>query len=203
MNAVVAPKRWLSTFWPSTNKITRTQHYHKLIFHSSCHAQRVLVVATKVGQGTIRVGSKQLLLITSTLISRTFTKRSISCHHQWYLCLLHWKIQSSIHLSCPRFVNSHPDLHRTLLVITGTLIASTVTQRSISCHHRWYLFLLHLMIQLLIHLRCPQFVNSHPDLHRTQRQSCKLLQYLVGLHLICQIHQAWKLQYLWMHGWWV
>ena len=34
---------------------------------------------------------------------------------------------------------------------------------------------------------CPWFVNSHPTLHRTQRQSHKLLQYLVGINLICKI----------------
>ena len=42
----------------------------------------------------------------------------------------------NIYLSCPRFVNSHPALHRTLLVITSALIESTVTQREMSCHHR-------------------------------------------------------------------
>ena len=45
-----------------------------------------------------------------------------------------------------RLVNSHPALHRTLLVITGDLIARKVTQISMSCHHRWYLCLLHWMI---------------------------------------------------------
>ena len=34
----------------------------------------------------------------------------------------------SSRIRCPRFVNSHPDLHMTLLVITGALIARTVTQ---------------------------------------------------------------------------
>ena len=42
-----------------------------------------------------------------------FTQREMSCHHQWYLCLLHWMIQSLIHLIYPRFVDSHPDFHRT------------------------------------------------------------------------------------------
>ena len=44
--------------------------------------------------------------------------------------------QSLTHLSCHRFVNYNPDLHRTLLVITGALIERTVTQREISCHYR-------------------------------------------------------------------
>ena len=53
--------------------------------------------------------------------------------------------------------------------------------------HRWYLCLIHLIILSLIHLSYPLFVNSHLDLHITQRMSCKLLQYLVGLHLIRKI----------------
>ena len=177
----------LTFWWTSTNKITGTQHHHKLILHSSFHVQRVLVVAPKVEEVTIRVGNEQLLVITVHLIARKFTQRATICHHRWYLFLLHWKIQSSIHLSCPRFVNSHPVLHRTLLVITSSLIARTVTQISMRCHHRWYICLLHWMIQSLIHLSCPRFFNSYIYLHRTQRQICKLLQYLFELHLIRQI----------------
>ena len=133
--------------WPSTNKITGTQHHHKLILHSSCHVQRVLVVAAKVEQGTIRVGNERLLVITGALITRTVTQRATSCHHRWYLCLLHRIIQSSIHLSCPWLVNSHPDLQRTLLGITGALIAMTLTQKTMICNHCWYLCLLHWMVQ--------------------------------------------------------
>ena len=137
-------KSWLSHFdGHQQQKITGTQHHHKLILHSSCHVQRVLVVAKKVEQGTIRVGNERLFFITSDLIASTVTQRATGCHRRWYLCLLHWIIQSSIHPNFLRFVNSHPDLHITLLVITGTLIASTVTQISMSCHHRWYLWLLH------------------------------------------------------------
>ena len=138
-------------------------------------------------QGPIRVGKKRLLVINGALIARTVTKRVMSCHHQWYMCLLHWIMQSSIHLSCTRFVNSRPDLHRTLFVITGALISMTVTKRAMIFHHRWYLWLLHWMIHSLIHLICFQFVNSHPSLHITQGMSCKLLQYLVRIHLIRQI----------------
>ena len=43
------------------------------------------------------------------------------------------------------------------------------------------------MIWSLIHLSYPRFVNSHPAHHRTQFQSRKLLQYLMGFHLIRQI----------------
>ena len=149
--------------------------------------QRVLVVSTKVEQGTLRVGDKQLFVITGALIARTVTQRTTSFHHRWYMCLFHWIIKSSIHLSCPRFVNIHPALHITLLVITGDLIARTVTQREISFHHRWYLCLLYWMIRSLIQISCPYFFNSHTALHITQRMSCKLLQYPVGLHLIRQI----------------
>ena len=49
------------------------------------------------------------------LITRNVTQRAMSCRHRWYLCLLHWMIQSLIHLSCPQFVNRHPYLHRTQL----------------------------------------------------------------------------------------
>ena len=166
----------LTFLWPSTNKIMGTQHHHKIILHSSCHVQRVLVVATKVEQGTIRVGNKRILMITGATISSTFTQRATSCHHQWYLFILHWIIQSSIYLSCPRFVNSYTDLHRTLFVRTSALIANTVNQRAMRCHHWWYMCLPHLMIQSVISLSCPRFANSCPYLHRTQWMSCKFLQ---------------------------
>ena len=94
----------------------------------SCH---------KSGTGTIRVGNEQILVITGALIARTVTQRETSCHYRWYMFLLYWIIQSSVHISCSWFFNSHPDLHRTLLVITGTLIARTVTQRAMISHHRW------------------------------------------------------------------
>ena len=68
--------------WASTNKIAGTQHHHKLIFHSSCHVQRILVVATTVEQGTIGVGKKWLLVITGALIARTVNQISISFHHR-------------------------------------------------------------------------------------------------------------------------
>ena len=138
----------LTFWWPLTNKITGTQYHHKIILYSSCHVpRRVLGGATKVEQGKIRVGSKRLFLITGALIATTATQRATICHYQWYMFLFHWIIQSSIHLSCPRFVNSHPGLYIKLLVITSALIATTVTQRSMSCQHRWYLCLLHGMIQ--------------------------------------------------------
>ena len=149
--ALVGKKLALTFWWPSTNKITITQNHYKLILYSSWHVQRVLVVATKVEQRKIRVGNERLLVKTVALIARTFTQRETSCHHWWYLCLLHWIIQSSIHLSCPRFVNSNTDLHRTLLVITVSLIERTVNQRAMGCHHCWYLCLLHWTIQSLIH----------------------------------------------------
>ena len=115
-------------------------------------------------------------------------------------------IQSSIYLSCPRLVNIHPALRRTLLVITGSLLASTVTHRAMSCHQRWYLCLLHWTIQSLIKFICTRFVNSNPDLHRTQHHSCKLRQYLVRLQLNHQIpsttvHQECKSRHLWMRSW--
>ena len=96
-----AKKLALTLCWPSTKIITCTQHHHILISHSSCHIQRVLVVAT--------------LVMTGDLIARTVTQREMSCHHWCYLCLLPLMIQSSIHLSRPWFVNSHPYLHRTQL----------------------------------------------------------------------------------------
>ena len=81
-------------WWTSTNKITGTQHHHKLVLSSSCHVQRVLVIATKVEQGKIRVGNKWLLMITGAQITRTVTQKSRICHHQIYLFLPHWIIQS-------------------------------------------------------------------------------------------------------------
>ena len=165
----------LAFLWPSTNKIKGTQHHHKLILHSSCHIQRILVVATEVEQVTIRVGNERLLVITSALISSIVTQRATICHHRWYMFLLHWIIKSSIHPSCPQFINRRPALHRTFLVITGALTEMTVTQREMSCHHWWYLCLIYWMILSLIQLICSRSVNSHPDLQITQHMSYKLL----------------------------
>ena len=121
----------------------------------------------KVGQGTIRVGNKQLLVITSALIASTVTQIATYFHHRWYLCLIHWIIQSSTHISCPQLVNSHTALHRTPILITCALIEKTVTQITTICNQRWYMCLLHLIIQSLIHISYPRFVNSHPALHGT------------------------------------
>ena len=130
----------------------------------------------KSGTGKNQGRQRTTLVITGALTVGALAQRATSCNHRWYLFLLHWIIQSSIHLSCPRFINSHPDLHRTLLVITGALITRTVTQRAMIFHHRWYLCLLNWMIRSLIHPSCPWFVNSHPALNITQRMSCKLHQ---------------------------
>ena len=119
----------LTLWWPLTNKTTWTQYHHKLILYSSCHVpRRVLGGTTKVEQGTIRVGGERLLVINGALIATAVTQRSTSCHYRWYLFLFHWIIQSSTHLSCPRFVDSHPSLHLPLLVVTSALIEITVTQ---------------------------------------------------------------------------
>ena len=188
MTAVVAPKKMALTFWwPSTNKVTGTQHHHKLILNSSCHVQRVLAVTTKLEQGKIRVGNQQLLMITGAPIARIVTKIETSFYHRWYLFLFHWIIWSSIHLSCPRFVKSHPGLHLTVLVITNSSIAITLTQIEMSFRHRRYLSFPHGMIHSLFKLSCTWFVNGHPALHLTQQMSCKLLQYPVGILLIRQI----------------
>ena len=205
MNAVAAPKSWISPFDGYWQKKIGTHFHHKLILYSSCHVPRVLVVATRGQQGTIRVGNKRLLVLTGALIAMTVTQRATSCHHWWYLFLLHWIFQSSIHLVCPWFFNTNPYLHIILLVITNVLIASTVTQRAMSCHHRWYMCFLHWMIQSLIQLICHRFFNSHPTLHISQHTICKLLQYLVGLHLIRQIpcHRSPPIMYvtIFMYVW--
>ena len=183
-----AKKLALAFWWPLTNLITGTQYHHKLILYSSCHVPiRVLGGATKVEQGTIRVGGERLLVITGALIATTVTQRATSFHYRWYMFLFHWIIQSSIHLRCLPFVNSNPGLHITVPMITNSFIAITLTQRAMSCHKRWYLCFLYRMIQSLIQLCCPRFVNSHPALRLTQRMSYKLLQYPVGLLLIRQI----------------
>ena len=128
----------LTLLWPLTNKITGTQYHHKLILYSSFHVpRRVLGGATKVEPGTIRVGGERLFVTTGDLIATAVTQRAKSCNYRWYLFLFHWIIKSAIHLSCPRFVNSHPGLYITLLVITSALISITVTQRAMICHHRW------------------------------------------------------------------
>ena len=178
----------LTSWWQLTNKISGTQYHHKLIFYSSCHVpRRILGGATKVEPGKIRVGGERLLVITGALIATTVTQRASRCHYRWYMFLFHWIIWSSIHLSCPKFVISHPGLHLTVLMITNALISITLTQREMSCCHRWYLRSPHGMIHSLIQLICPRFVNSHPALHLTQGMSCKILQYPVGLLLIRQI----------------
>ena len=128
----------LTLWWQLTNKISGTQYHHKLIFYLSCHVpRRVMGGATKVEPGTIRVGNKRLLATTGALIATTVTQRASICHYRWYLFLFHWIIQSSIHLSYPRFVNSHPGLHITVHVITNALIEITLPQRAMSCRHWW------------------------------------------------------------------
>ena len=121
-------------FWlPLPNLITGTQYHHKLILYSSCHVpRRVLGGTTKVEQGTIRVGSELILVITGALIATTVTQRGTSCHYRWYLFLFHWIIWSSIHLSYPRFFNSHPGLHITVIMITHALTSITLTQRAMT-----------------------------------------------------------------------
>ena len=125
----LSPTFW----WQFTNKISGTEYHHKLIFYSSCHVpRRVLGGATKMEPGTMRVGGERLLAITRALIATTVTQRASRCHYRWYLFLFHWIIWSSIHLSCPRFVNSHPGLHITFLIITNALTAITFTQRAMT-----------------------------------------------------------------------
>ena len=162
-----AKKLALNFWWLSTNKITSTHFHHKIILFLSCHVSRVLVVATKLEQVTIRVGNEQLLVITGALIATNVTQIAKSCHYRWYLFLPHLIIQSSIHLICPPFVNIHPGLNISLHGITRALIERTVTKRAMSCHYRWYLLLLYWIIQSSIHLICPWFVNSNPYLHIT------------------------------------
>ena len=121
-----AKKLALTLSLPLTKKISGTQYHHKLIFYSSFHVtRRVLGGATKVEPGKIRVGGKRLLAITGALTATTVTQRASRCHYRWYMFLFHWIIQSSIHLSCPRFVNSRPGLYLTVLVITNALISIT------------------------------------------------------------------------------
>ena len=120
----------LTLWWQLTNKISGTQYHHKLIFYSSCHVpRRILGGAKKVEPGKIRIGGERLLVITGALIANTATQRAPRCHYRWYLFLFHWIIWSSIHLIFPRFVNSHPGLNITVLVITNALIAIPLTQR--------------------------------------------------------------------------
>ena len=123
----------LTLWWRLTNKISGTEYHHKLILYSSWHIPiRVLGGATKVEPRTIRVDGKRLLVITGALIATTVTQRASRCHYWWYLFLFHWIIRSSIHLSCPQFVNCHPGLHIIVLMITNVLIAITLTQRAIN-----------------------------------------------------------------------
>ena len=126
-----AKKLALTLWWQLKNKISGTEYHHKLIFYSSCHVPRwVLGGATKVEPGKIRIGGERLLMITGALIATTVTQRASRCHYRWYLILFHWIIWSSIHLSCHRFVISHPGLHITFLMRMNALIAITLTQRA-------------------------------------------------------------------------
>ena len=130
----------LTLWWQLTNKISVTEYHHKLIFYSSCHVpRRLLGGSTKVEPGTFRVGGERLLAITGALIATTVIQRASICHYRWYLFFFNLIILSSIHLSCPRFFNSHPGLHITVLMITNALIAITLTQRAMTlvyCQNR-------------------------------------------------------------------
>ena len=128
-----AKKLDLTLWWQLANKISGTQYQHKLIFYLSFHVpRRVLGGATKVEPGTIRVGGEGLIVITGALIATTVTQRALRCHYRWYLFLFHWIIRSSIHISYPRFVNSHPGLHITVFMITNSLITITLTTRAMT-----------------------------------------------------------------------
>ena len=78
-------------------------------------------------------------------------------------------------MPCPKGIGSCQKLEQVkirvgnkwLLVITGDLFATTVTQRATSFHYRWYLFLLHLIIQSSINISCPWVVNSHSAFYIT------------------------------------
>ena len=120
----------LTLWWKLTNKIG-TEYDHKLIFYSSCHVlRRVLGGATKVEPGTIKVGGERLLVITGDLIATNVTQRASRCHYRWYLFLFHWIIRSSIHLSRPQVVKSHPGLHLPFLVIKKCLDSTHSNSKS-------------------------------------------------------------------------
>ena len=126
-----AKKLALTLWWQLINKISGIEYHHKLILYSLCRIPRmVLGGAIKVEPVTIRVGGKRLLAITRDLIARNVTQRALRCHYRWYLFLFHWIIWSSIHLSCPRFVISHPGLHIAVLMRTNALIAITLNQKA-------------------------------------------------------------------------
>ena len=81
----------LTFWWPLTKQITGIQYHHKLMLYSSCHVpRRVLGGATKVEQGTIRVGGERLLVITGDLIATTVTQRATSCHYRWWQLIALW-----------------------------------------------------------------------------------------------------------------
>ena len=48
MTPIVTPKRWILPFDGHQKKITGKQHHQKIILHSSCHVQRVLLVASSI-----------------------------------------------------------------------------------------------------------------------------------------------------------
>ena len=115
------------------------------------------------------------------------SRKKISCH-----LLMAINKQNNIHKTPPQnhitFIMSRPkgigSRHTRDNVF---LLPRTVNKIEISCHHGWYLCLLHWMIQSLINLSCPWFVNSYPAFSRKHRQIHKLLRYLFGIQLICQI----------------
>ena len=147
MTALVAPKvgsHLLISIKKQSTRQTTPQQTHiaftmpRFKGIGSCH---------KSGTGNNQGRQEQPLVITGALIATTVTEREMICHYRWYLFLLYWIIKLSLHLICSQFVNNHPALHIILLGITGALIARTVTQREISCHHRWYMCLIHWIIR--------------------------------------------------------
>ena len=187
-SSISAKNLALTLWWPFPKKITGTQYHHKLLLYSSWHVpRRVLGGATKVEPGTIRVEGR-----TTPRDNRGSNRND--CHSKSngrslpgisVSLPLNNSVINPPHLSsvCQQSSRSSPNSPHE----KKSLIAITLTQRAMSCCHWWNLCFLHGVIHSLIQLSCPRFVHSHPDLHLTQRMSCKLLQYPVRLLLIRQI----------------
>ena len=95
-------------------------------------SKKGLGICHKSGTGNNKSRRRTPPLITGALIATTVTQRALRYHYRWYLFLFHWIIWSSIHLSCPQFVNSHPGIHIAVLMTTNALISNTLTQREMN-----------------------------------------------------------------------
>ena len=82
------------SFYPSLNNSVTNPYQLSLVRQQSSRSSHFTAVTT------------------GALIARKANQREISCHHRWYLCLIHWIIQSVTQLSYANAVRKYVRTHK-------------------------------------------------------------------------------------------